>query len=61
MRVHGQYLVVCGLPAPQIVVVHARQVVVDERHGVDHFRSNGARQALLEGAAKHLTGLGFRV
>ena len=36
-----------GLAAPQLVVVHRRQVVVDQRVGVDHLDRGGERQHLL--------------
>ena len=44
-----------GLPAAQIVVVHRRQVVVDQRIGVDHLHRAGRRHRRLGGAP---TGLG---
>ena len=39
---------VAGRPAAaQVVVVHRRQVVVDQRVGVDHLDGTGGRQGLL--------------
>ena len=35
------HLVIGGATTPQIVVVHGRQIVVDQRHGVDHLQSHG--------------------
>jgi len=34
-------LVVGGLAAAEVVVVHAGQIVVDERHGMDHLGRAG--------------------
>jgi len=31
-------LVVGGLAAAEVIVVHAGKIIVNERHGVDHFR-----------------------
>jgi hypothetical protein len=42
-------------PAAEVVVVHCRQVVVDERVGVDHLHGAGAGQSLLD---RSPTGLG---
>mmetsp|Transcript_1399 Transcript_1399/g.4058 ORF Transcript_1399/g.4058 Transcript_1399/m.4058 type:complete len:361 (+) Transcript_1399:31-1113(+) len=48
--------VVCGLPSAQVIVVHGRKVVVNERHCVDHLKGNGRRHCGLDGslAAEHL-------
>lgn len=37
--------VVSGLPAAEIVVVDAREVVVDQRHGVEHFDGASCRHS----------------
>lgn len=37
--------VVRGFPAAEIVVVDAREVVVDQRHGVEHFDGAGCRHS----------------
>ena len=42
------------LAAPQVVVVHGRQVVVDEAVGVDHLHRAGQRHQRLVGAAHRL-------
>ena len=44
------------LAPPQIVVVHAGQIVMDETHGVDHLKCHGGGHALLLGAAEHFRG-----
>ena len=31
-------LVVCGASTPQVVVIHGRKVVMDQRHGVNHLQ-----------------------
>jgi len=36
-HVLAEYLVARRLPSPEVIVVNAGQVVVDERHGVDHL------------------------
>jgi hypothetical protein len=46
--------VVRRLAAAQVVVVHRRQVVVDERHGVNHFESYSSRLGGIQRAAEHL-------
>jgi hypothetical protein len=33
----AEYLVVGWLSSAEIVVVHARKIVMDQRHGVDHL------------------------
>ena len=44
----AEFDVAGGLAAPQIVVVHRRQIVVDQRIGVDHLdRGGGAQRAFL--------------
>jgi hypothetical protein len=44
------------LAAPQVIVVHRGEVVVDERVGVDHLDGGGERQYLLGRAADRLGG-----
>ena len=56
-------LVTRGFAATQIIVVHARQIVVDKRVGVDAFNSTGERhgggvgaqglQRRADGTARH--------
>eukprot|EP00964_Phaeocystis_antarctica_P079338 scaffold49426_cov73-Phaeocystis_antarctica.AAC.5 len=48
-----QYMV-SGLAAAEVVVVHGGQVVVDERHGVDHLEAHSGWARHLHGAAEHL-------
>ena len=50
-------LVVCGLAAAHVVVVHAGQIVVDQRIGVHHFDGAGKRHRFLLRAAAQLAEL----
>jgi hypothetical protein len=47
-------LVVGGMPAAEVVVVHGRQVVVDERVGVDALQRAGGRQHVRQATAHGL-------
>ena len=49
-------LVAGGPPATQIVVVHRRQIVVDQRIGVDHLDRAGGRHGRLDRPAAGLGG-----
>ena len=49
-------LVAGGPAAPQIVVVHGRQIVVDQRIGVDHFDRAGGRHGRFDRPAARLGG-----
>lgn len=42
------HLVVGGAPPPEVVIVHGRQVVVDEAHGVDHLHGTRSGHGLLQ-------------
>ena len=44
------------LAPPQIVVVHAGQVIMNQTHGVDHLQRNGGGHGLLLSPAKHFRG-----
>ena len=44
------------LSSTKIVIVHGRQVVVDEGHGVDHFEGDGRGHGDFGGTAKHFAG-----
>jgi len=35
--------VIGRLPSPQIVIIHCRKVIMDERIGMDHLDSHGSR------------------
>ena len=52
----AEHLVRGGLAAPQVVVVHGRQVVVDEAVGVDHLHRAGERHQVLARPAHRLAG-----
>jgi hypothetical protein len=44
---------------PQIIIVHGRQIIVNQTHGVDHFQPHSYRHAdptNISHAAKHKTG-----
>jgi hypothetical protein len=41
----------CRFAAAKIVVIHAREVVMDERVGVDHLNGASGGQGLVRGAA----------
>ena len=43
-----------GLPPPKIVVVHRRQIVVDEAHGVYHLQRHGRGHRRLLSSPEHL-------
>ena len=45
-----------GLAAAKVVIVHGRQVVVDQRIAVDELDRDGGGEAQLRGDAKHLGG-----
>jgi hypothetical protein len=45
-----------GLSAAEIIVVHARKVVVDQRHGVDHLHSASREHGHAFGATDELAG-----
>ena len=49
-------LVVGGIAAPEVVIVHGRQVVVDQGIGVDHLHGAGGWQGPLRIAAHRLAG-----
>src|ERR1700722_9959137 len=40
----GVDLVQCGLATAQIIVVHARKVIMDEGIGMDHLKSTGGNK-----------------
>ena len=44
--------VIGGLSAAQIVIIHTRQIVVDQRIGMDHFQGTGIRKSRLGIAAE---------
>jgi len=52
----AEHLVVGRLAAAEVVVVHAGEVVVDERHGVDHFDGAGSGHRGGGGAANEFAG-----
>ena len=43
-----------GLPPPQVIIIHRRQVVVDQAHRVDHLERHGRRHRGLLRPAEHL-------
>jgi hypothetical protein len=43
-------------PPTQIIIVHGRQIVVNETHGMNHFQRNSGRHGRLIGSGKHLAG-----
>ena len=45
-----------GTPAAQIVVVERRQIVVDQRVGMDHLDGGGQRQDVGDAPAEHAAG-----
>lgn len=50
------YLVVGGLPAAQVTVVHTGEVVVDERRSVDHLEGAGGGYDQILGPTHELAG-----
>jgi hypothetical protein len=42
------HLVVRGLTPPEVVIVHAGQVVMDEGHGMQHLQGTGCWHGLAE-------------
>ena len=62
-RRFAEDLVACRPAATQVVVVHRRQIVVDQRIGVDHFHGAGRRQGRArsvppQASADHNTSIG---
>ena len=45
-----------GLSTSQIIIVHGGQVVVNQRHGVDHLQGDCSRHGNFFGTTKHFTG-----
>lgn len=45
-HVLAELAVICQLTAPQVIVVHRRQVVVNQAVCVNHFQRTGKRQRL---------------
>mmetsp|Transcript_102712 Transcript_102712/g.296916 ORF Transcript_102712/g.296916 Transcript_102712/m.296916 type:complete len:228 (-) Transcript_102712:42-725(-) len=48
--------VIGGLSTTQIIVVHSRQVIMNQGHGVDHFQSDRSRHGDLFASSKHFAG-----
>ena len=62
-RVTGQnrhllsvHLVIRRLAAAKVVVIHARQIVVDQRHGVNHLEGDRRWHGMLRIATRQFTG-----
>ena len=49
-----ELLVAGGLAPAQVIVIHGRQIVVDQGVGMDHFQGAGQRQGRIEAAAHRL-------
>ncbi len=50
------HFMVCRLTAPQIIIVHRRQVIVNQGVTVDHFNGGGGRQYLFDCASDRFAG-----
>lgn len=37
-----------GLPPPQVIVIHAGQIIVNQRIGVNHLQCGGRRQSVMK-------------
>jgi len=52
----AEYLVVGRVSAPEVVIVHGRQVIMDQGIGVDHLHGTGGRDGPLRIPAYRLAG-----
>lgn len=50
----ARHLVVGGLAAAEVIVVHGGEVIVDERHGVQHLHGTGCGHGLRDAAPDSL-------
>jgi len=41
------------LASTQVIIVHGWKIVVNQRHGVDHFESDGGRHGVGDASAQH--------
>jgi hypothetical protein len=44
------------LATSQIIIIHCRQVIVNQRHGMDHLQCDSSWHGHFLGTAKHFTG-----
>ena len=50
------YLVICWLTPSEVVIVHGREVIMYQGHGVNHLHGTSRWHSLLNGATNQLTG-----